>query len=213
MPPDVDIEGFLHDEGFVAPESALRARALLEEHKLTRPGKQRMVETKLARARELFAAGFVKACSKEQCGRLAPVVAAANGREVVAVAATACELCGGSNNRRAALDLAERLRSRGATRLAVVGGTPTQHAELRGLLANEGLDLRCVDATKGSHTLKDAAQVVKWAQVLVIWAPTPLPHKVSNVYKDAATTAGVRAVMVHQRGIEAICREVLRSFE
>lgn len=210
MSGDVEIEQFLRAEGFTAPAAAARARAVLEEEGLTRPGKQRIAGAKLPQARQLFARRLLKICQRNDCAEAGAALAAERGRELVPVATAACELCGGSSQRRATQELADELRRRGLTQLAIVGGTPTQHAELRELLAKDGLALRCVDATKGSHSGKEAAALVKWADVVVIWAPTPLPHKVSNLYKEAALTAGRRLVTVHQRGIEALCRAVLR---
>ena len=46
-----------------------------------------------------------------------------------------------------------------------------------------------------------------WADLLVIWAPTPLPHKVSGLYRSDVCFVP-RRVTVHRRGIEALATEV-----
>jgi hypothetical protein len=42
----------------------------------------------------------------------------------------------------------------------------------------------------------------------VIWAPTPLPHKVSDLYRPETCDVR-RRVTVHRRGIEALATEVI----
>jgi hypothetical protein len=55
----------------------------------------------------------------------------------------------------------------------------------------------------GSDALRDCA----WADLLVVWAPTPLPHKVSGLYRPEVCGVA-RRVTVHRRGIEALATEV-----
>lgn len=204
----VEIERFLAREGYTTACARRQARALLERAGLTRPGKRAMAVTKLPRARTVLAAGSLRVCGNPECERLAR--AQAPGKHLVAhVAAASCTVCGGSNNRRAALALATRLATLGITRLLVVGGTPTLHAELDRLLTPHGVALRCVDGASGSHTAREAAQHLRWAEVVVIWGATPLPHKVSALYVDAPSDT--RVVKLARRGIEALCRAVLQS--
>ncbi len=204
----VEIERFLTQEGYTTACARRQARALLERAGLTRPGKRAMAVTKLPRARAVLAAGSLRLCGDPECERLAR--AGAGGEHLVAyVAAASCTVCGGSNNRRAALALAMRLAAVGITRLLVVGGTPTQHAELERLLVPHGVALRCVDGASGSHSARDAAQHLRWAEVVVIWGATPLPHKVSALYVNAPP--GTRVVKLARRGVVALCRAVLRS--
>ena len=107
-----------------------------------------------------------------------------DGRLVVETRPDQCAICGGSNNRRAALLLGRACRLRRVNRLLILGGTPSLHAELDGLLGPLGITLRCIDGATGAHSKTDALPNLNWAQVLVIWASTPLPHKVSVSYTD-----------------------------
>ena len=93
-----------------------------------------------------------------------------------------------------------------STLSTVVGGTPVLHQELSQLLAGGPTELRAVDGTSGNHTTRMAETNMDWAQLVVIWASTPLPHKVSDLY---TTPLGRRAVVVHRRGIEALCEEIV----
>jgi hypothetical protein len=156
----------------------------------------------------VLAAGSLRVCGDPECERLARD-GKPGARLVARVAPTSCLVCGGSNNRRAAGALAARLAATGVDRLLVVGGTPALHTELVRLLTPHGIELRCVDGTHGSHTAKGAAQHLRWAQVVVIWGATPLPHKVSALYVNAPP--GTRVVKLARRGIEALCRAVAQS--
>lgn len=209
MTETISIASFLRGEGFDTGESLERARALLEVQQFTRPGKQGMADTKLPAARRALADGLRRLCPSD-AGLAATEHHGADGREVVMVAGPSCEVCGGSNNRRAALKLGERIRSAGLTRMLVVGGTPTQHAEMDQLLAKEGLHLRYIDGATGSYSKRDALPDLQWAQVMVVWGATPLPHKVSHLYTDDPPPL-LRVVKFARRGIEALCEEILRS--
>ncbi|MBI4497717.1 MAG: hypothetical protein HY689_07465 [Chloroflexi bacterium] len=204
----LNIEEFLRDEGFDTPEALRRARALLEAHHLTRPGKQGMAASKLPTARALLASALLRVCS-EACLHLG-LAGPGEPREAVLVANPSCEVCGGSNNRRAAQRLARQLKAGRIYRLLIVGGTPTQHAQLDQLLAPEGIHLRYVDGATGSHSKRDALPNLQWAHLMVIWGATPLPHKVSHLYTDAPPEH-LRIVKVPRRGIEALCEEIVRS--
>lgn len=110
----------------------------------------------------------------------------------------------------AALALVECLRTHGVTRVLVVGGGDDSRAGLDHLLTHWGIELRSVDATKGSHAQKDADSNMAWCDVLVVWGGTQLPHKVSNLYRHPP--ARVRAVNPNRRGVESLCHAVIESF-
>jgi hypothetical protein len=67
-----------------------------------------------------------------------------------------------------------------------------------------------VDGTR-SHAQKDAIANMNRAQLLIIWGSTPLKHAVSDLY-TTETPAHLRAITVARRGIEAVCREIVRSY-
>ncbi|HET9449783.1 MAG TPA: hypothetical protein VFO83_02825, partial [Aggregicoccus sp.] len=62
MSADRDIDGWLAERGLSLEPGRARARAALEEVGLTRAGKQRMSEEKLARAGSLLDARFFLHC-------------------------------------------------------------------------------------------------------------------------------------------------------
>ena len=208
MDPDVDIEGLLRAEGFETKDSVALARKILERQGLTRAGKQRISRSKASGARELLRTSLLKVCQDAGCAELSRH----DRRQPVTVSAAACEVCAGSNNRRALISLARCLRDRGVRRVLVLGGKPEQHEDLGQALRAEGVETRCVDGTRGSHSRRDAAPHLEWAQLLVVWGATQLPHKVSRLYTDDPP-AHLRVVPLARRGIEALCREVIRSYE
>jgi hypothetical protein len=94
----------------------------------------------------------------------------------------------------------------------VVGGTPQMHTELTQLFAGSGINLQLVDGTRASHSGKDAIANMNRAQLLVIWGSTPLRHAVSNLYTQEPPEH-LRTITVSRRGIEALCSEIVRSYE
>ncbi len=200
----VNIEEFLRAEGFDSDEALHEARVVLERHKLTNTRKQAFVAAKVPRARELLASSLLRACAG--CRPHAPE----EGRRCVSVGPQHCELCSGSNNRRAAARCIGALRRRGIQHLLVVGGTPVQQHDLRALMAGAPVTLRFVDGTQSSHSTKQAELNKRWAELVVVWAPTPLRHSVSDKYTEDPY-AGLKIVSVPRRGIEALCDEVVRA--
>ena len=199
---DVDIQRFLEAEGFVG-DSVHRARAVLEASGLTRPTKRRLASTKVERAREVLRSQLIRVCHRKACRDVD------NPREPVFVPSASCELCGGSANRRAG-DLARQaMLAAGYRRLLVVGGTPATHAGLVESLGSEVLEIRCIDGTQGTRPLFTVEADLNWADVLVIWATTPLPHKVSRPYTSRAP-GRLPWITVARRGVEAVCDELVR---
>lgn len=209
MPDAVNIDRFLQDHGFDRPAAAVRARQVLEAHGLTHTGKQAIAQTKADDAVRILAATLVRICG-DACLRI-DRAGAGRAREATIVSAESCEICGGSNNRRAAVECVRLLLRRGVARIVIVGGTENQQWEMQELLAGTGLDVRYVDGTKASHTGKDALANTRWAQLAVIWAPTPLKHAVSNLYTQAPPPH-LRIVSVSRRGIEALCQAIVKSY-
>ncbi len=209
MPDAINISQFLRERGFDTPPALLRARATLEGHGLTHGGKQAFAVEKTEQAEQLLAAALLRICG-DACLRI-DRAGAGRAREAVLVSPPSCEICGGSNNRRAAIASMRLLLKRGISRIVVVGGTDTQQHEMQDLLAGSGLDIRYIDGTKTSHTAKDALANTRWAQLVVIWAPTPLKHAVSNLYTQERQP-GVRVISVSRRGIEALCNAITQSY-
>jgi len=203
MTADFPITALLAEEGFRTPAAQSAARRALEEAGLTRPGKQRMAGEKRERARDALSLAIVRHCSSAECRDAVD----GDGRAAVEVDRAHCSVCSGSNNARALRRMATVCAGAGIRRVLVIGGRPPNYAVMQRALGSD-LDLRFVDGTSnlpdGSAALRDCA----WADLLVIWAPTPLPHKVSSLYR--ADVCGVaHRVTVHRRGIEALAAEVV----
>lgn len=201
---DSAIADFLRGEGFVRSDSASAARAMLEAAGLTRPGKERMADEKHDRARDALALAVVRHCSDPAC------VAAVAGDERLAVETDKahCSICSGSNNTRALRRMAASCTAAGVRRVLIVGGRPPMWSEMERTLQASTMQLRFVDGTSKLPSGADALRDCAWADLLVVWAPTPLPHKVSGLYRPEVC-AVPRRVVVHRRGIEALAMEVV----
>jgi hypothetical protein len=200
---DTAIADLLRSEGFHSPRAVTVGRGALEQAGLTRPGKRRIADEKLDRARDAIGRLLVRHCSSPECA----ASVADDGRQAVEVEKAHCSVCSGSNNRRAMRRMAAACAGAGVRRVLVVGGRPPMYAEL-GRTLGDDLQLRFVDGTSNLPNGTDALRDCAWADLLVIWAPTPLPHKVSSLYR--AEVCGVaHRVTVHRRGIEALAAEVV----
>jgi hypothetical protein len=200
---DMAIADLLRNEGFVAPASQAVARGILEGAGLTRTGKERMADEKLDRARDALGRELVRHCSDSACiGSVA-----VDGRQPVETDRAHCSICSGSNNTRALRRMAASCATAGVRRLLIVGGRPPLWVEMEGEL-RPSLELRFVDGTSKLPSGADAARDCAWADLLVVWAPTPLPHKVSGLYRPEVCVVP-RRVVVHRRGIEALAMEVV----
>jgi hypothetical protein len=188
--------------GFDTPAAQRQARAVLEAARLTRPGKTGIAAYKRDAALALLAEKLARVCSRA-CAALST-----DRRTPVVTGGPGCEVCGGSNNRRAAVAASRDLRACGVRRVLIVGGTVQQHREVEQLLT--GVELQFVDGTRPSHSQKDAVANMAWADLVIIWGPTPLRHAVSNLY-TSEPPPHLRVVTVHRRSIEALCMEISRN--
>jgi len=205
VPPssDVDIREFLEAEGF-AGDSLTRAREKLEAAGLTRPEKRRIVSSKLERARDVLRSQLIRVCHRKACRDVADV------REHVLVSAAYCELCGGSPNRRAGALARQAMLAAGYRHLLVVGGSPSTQASLVKSLGSDVLEIRCIDGTQGTRCSNTVEADLDWADFMVVWATTPLPHKVSGPYTSRAR-GRLPWITVARRGVEALCDALVRS--
>lgn len=194
---DVAIDDLLGQLGLTGPLAA-RGRVVLETARLTRPGKQRLAESKVAAAHAAIDAELTRLCAS--CAPRLP----ADGRERVAVAAAACSYCGGSAHARALRELADAAAEAGVTRLVVVGGSPSVREELE---RAAHVELRLVDGTR-RRTAAEAGRDVDWADVVVVAGSSELAHKVSNLYTRDDRARG-KLVVADRRGIEAIARAIV----
>ncbi|MFL6041899.1 MAG: hypothetical protein ACJ740_10905, partial [Gaiellales bacterium] len=123
---DTAIAEFLMGEGFVSPASADAARAVLEEAGLTRPGKTRMADEKLDRARDALTLAVIRHCADPAC----ITAATDDGRRSLETDKPHCAICSGSNNTRALRRMAAACGSAGVRRMLVVGGRPPMWSEM-----------------------------------------------------------------------------------
>jgi hypothetical protein len=200
---DLLIDALLRDEGFVKADARAAARGILEAAGLTRPRKERMAAEKLDRVRTALDQAAVRHCADPSCA----AAVAGDGRVPLEVDKPHCSICSGSNNRRALRSMVDACLTAGIRRVLIVGGRPPAYVELERELA--ALDLRFVDGTSNLPNQTDALRDCAWAQLLVIWAPTPLPHKVSSLYRFDVCHVAHR-VTVHRRGLEALGDEVVK---
>jgi hypothetical protein len=199
---DVDIQRFLSEEGYLG-EAAFRARSTLEAEGLTRPGKRRLDVSKLGRARDTLRARLVRVCHRSACRDVG------DPRARVSVSTQHCQVCGGSANRRAGELAGQALLDAGYRRLLVLGGMTSTRAALVEAVASSELQVRSIDGTQGVRALPTVEADLAWADVMVIWATTPLPHKVSARYTTRAR-GQVPCVTVARRGVEALCSALIR---
>lgn len=198
----VVIADWLASIGFESDDARAHARATLEQAGLTNPRKRGMAQEKLTRARTLLDRQL-----RLLCASCAKNMTRPDKRTVVVTSQPYCTTCAGSNNRRAAEAMIAAFRRTGVGRLLVVGGTSAIHRELQAFVAGTDIDLRCIDGTERQPNRREAQADLKWAEVMVIWASTPLPHKVSTVYTSQCPPE-VISLTVRRRGIEALCLEV-----
>lgn len=203
----MEIEVWLDGLGFTSNESQSVARHLLEAAGLTNPRKHAMAASKLAAANKLLSEHIALVCGKH-CRAVAQAEDA--WRVFVACEPAQCSVCRGSNNRRATIMMTEACLRASVSRILVLGGSGGTLRELQSLLENTPIELRCVDGREESPNKKDALADLNWAQLMLIWASTPLPHKVSTSYTDECPR-DLRMITVGRRGIEALCGEVVKS--
>jgi hypothetical protein len=196
---DVEIEGWLAGLGFEPGPAQDRARAALQEALLTRPGKTRMSDEKLARAAALLGSHFSLHCPSAACA----AAARRTGREPLPAATKAlCAHCGGSDNARAAEELVSACTQAGIRRLLVVGGSPAVREELNSTVGS-ALELRTVDGTE-RRTQERARSDLEWADLVLLWGATELDHKVSAHYARPPPALRRKVVHVARRGIAAL---------
>lgn len=205
MAADTDIDDWLANEGILDTPSRIEARVVLAAAGLTRAGKQRIAVHKLERAREALWACVTPVCTSPAC------IAAVGSpvRPIVHTGRDRCSICGGSNTRRACREMVEACARAGLERILLLGGSGNAHTELRALTAGTPIEWRIIDGRNDRPTRRQAQPDLAWTQLLVIWASTELPHRVSQVYTEDRPPA-LPLITVARRGVEALCQAVQR---
>ena len=196
------ISVFLNSLGIAGVEQQAIARAVLENEGYTRTGRINMAVHKEADAQGSLDAQLAFHCSTPTCQQslLQQETGTASPRRLIQVERGACEVCEGSADRRALAEMAIAMTEAGLSRAVVVGGTDQKAAKIRELSPNS-LQWRFVDGL-GNINQRDATSDLKWGDVIVIWATTPLPHRVSNLYSKADHT-----ITSPTSGIATLARE------
>ncbi|MCO5202842.1 MAG: hypothetical protein M9925_14185 [Chloroflexi bacterium] len=205
MAADTDIDDWLASEGILDAPSRVEARVVLAAAGLTRAGKQRIATHKLDRAREALWAGITPVCANPACLTAAGIPA----KPIVRTGRDRCSVCAGSNTRRAGREMVEACAKSGLERILLLGGSGNAHAELRALTAGTPIEWRIIDGRNDRPTKRQALPDLAWAQLLVVWASTELPHRVSQVYTEDRP-AGPPLITVARRGVEALCSAVVQ---
>lgn len=208
MAADTDIDDWLASEGILDAPGRMEARVVLAAARLTRAGKQRIANHKLERAREALWAGVTPVCANPAC-----LAAAGNpAKPIVRTVRDRCSICGGSNTRRAGREMVEACGRAGIERILLLGGSGNAHAELRALTADTPIEWRIIDGRNDRPTKRQALPDLAWAQLLLVWASTELPHRVSRVYTEDRPAA-LPLITVARRGVEALCQAVKQFAE
>ena len=203
MDESINIADFLRAFGCSTPADQVQSRRLLEQAGITHPGKRNMARSKDAQAESTLRQHYARHCGGVRC--LERLLMAKDGRLLLLVERPLCEVCGGSHTRRALEDLAEAMLAANLHRLLVVGGTSKQHEELRKSLPAA---IQCQTVLGTGHvTLTIARAHLQGNDVIAIWVPTPLLHKVSNLYEHPDHRH--KTVKIYRRGLTSLAEGVI----
>lgn len=198
---DLVIDDLLTELGFETVEARALARGVIEDAGLTNTRKQRIAASKRQAVEEALRTAVIVACARAPCRD----ESRRSGLTVVGAAqASACQICGGSANRREMDRATVALLERGLRKLVVVGGSPATHDELR-TLARGRIELRLVPGTDRRNA-GDAKADLAWGDAIAVWGGTQLDHKVSKLYTNARQP---HVFTCTRRGIAALAATLL----
>ena len=193
---DIGIDELLRGEYGLRDDAVRIVRAAMEAQSITRPGKTRIALSKRNAISRMIGARFLRTCHRVECRAKAEHPS----KQRLDVAPEHCEVCGGSAADLAGANLREAMRRAGKCRLLVIGGTPNTQAEVLKQLGDAG-EVRFVSNGE-AHSSRTASENKGWADVIVIWATTPIDHKITTHYR------GPRTITVAQRGAAALASGV-----
>ena len=205
---DVTIPRMLSEFGVTHAEALKAAvEALVEAGVLSsRPNRTRIADGKRERVASVISEAFLRHCHNGDCRQQA--AALPGPRRPLLAEQQHCELCGGSANRSALERMARALSERGLSRVLVVGGTEAAEREVREC-SPSSVEWRFVNTLVARDDRYHRANR-DWAEVIVIWSSTPLPHKVSRHFEHGG--GGIR-VTVARRGVAAMSDGVREHLE
>ncbi len=202
MPKDATcIANLLAKAGFIGAEPQRKARATLEREGLTKPEKANIANYKLPRVEALLDKTFLRSC--EHCME---ITKARNDlvRDVVVVPPEGCEICKNSSNRRSVLALCPVMKQHGIYSIIIVGGYQSSIDEFKNLMREECSQVlvTCIEGNKQVSEQR-INSISESHQLIIIWARTPLPHKLSNQF-----SAPQKTITVPTTGIEAVAKKI-----
>ena len=172
----------------------------------SRPNRTRIAADKKERVGEVLSDAFFQHCHNGDCSQ--QTAGAGDPRALLLVDQPFCEVCHGSANRSALERMAKSMKTAGVNRVLVVGGTEAQAREIRDN-SPASVEWRFV-TTQTSRDARYYRSDRDWADVIVFWASTPLPHKVSRHFESKGDG---RRVSVTRRGVAALADEVRQHLE
>ncbi len=208
MAQDMPIGALLAEEGFNTVASSRAAREALVRYGLTNHRKKNITVQKLSRVREILTREFYRACDDPWCQTVG--VLEAEGREIVTVAGDACQVCGGKKSCRSLKVAALVFEKRQIRRVVILGGTRAGQREIAAYASSSNVEFRFVDGTKHGRASQLAAPYSRWADLIVVWANTPINHTVSRTYKGVCSES-TKLVYATRTGVAGMFDEVVRQ--
>lgn len=194
---DVSLAELLSERGFEGKNVDM-ALDLLQEQRLTRPGKKRIAASKTDNVVTALNETFIRVCRKGACTRRA----ASDPRKQVRMEDSRyCDICKGQDNRRAVDEMLSAMRCRGVKKLLVVGGSPSTRNEIE-RLCNTSCELRFITDEDSSADKKIIPQR-DWADIVVVWKSTQISHKMTTALRRSP-----KVITVTRRGITALADAV-----
>ena len=173
----------------------------------SRPNRTRIAADKRERVGEVLAEAFFQHCHNGDCRQQA--ASAVDPRALLLVDQPFCEVCHGVHqpqrpgaDGKDAEDGGGQPRASGRRYRGAGAGDPRQLAELRRVAVRDHPDV----PGRPGYYRSDR----DWADVIVFWASTPLPHKVSRHFESKGDG---RKVSVTRRGVAALADEVRQHLE
>ncbi len=168
-----------------------------------RPNRENIAVCKEDKVRETLAERFVWHCGNGNCKRDADGL----GCSLLLVDRQACQICGGSTDKQALENMLEAMRSAGLNNLLVIGGTEGKRHEMQDkwpVARNIRPYLRVIDS-ENARSDKYYREDRQWADVIVIWASTSIPHKITSHFPKSPNR-----ITVPRRSISALAEGVTR---
>lgn len=129
------------------------------------------------------------------------------GAAVLTVAPERCDVCEGSDTRRALESFVDRCTELGIRRVRLVGGSPNYHTQLRKLTDGDPrIELKLIPGD-GRRNQTDAKADQKHSELVIIWGGTILDHSTSQNYDPALG----RFLVVAHRGIAGMLRRATEA--